>query len=143
MAGRRLRPLRVTYTLVAGRHWRRLRLTPSLMAVRRWRHLRVTYTLVAGRHWRRLTLTPILMMGRRWRQSSPLRRDGVYTSCSGTALATCHRQYSFVRGACGPDMSGAIRVPLRLPISVELSSVLFQYTCLCLSSVPLQHQLVQ
>ena len=79
---------------MARRHWRRLRLTPTLMALaafevnplpfeagRHWRHLRLTHTLVAGRRWRHLRSTHSLVAGRRWRHMTltlyPLRRDGV------------------------------------------------------------------
>ena len=60
----------------------------------------------------------------------PLWRDGmaafevVITPTAKMAMPTGHRQDSFVRGACDPDLSGALG-PLWLRISVQLSSVLF------------------
>ena len=59
------------------------------------------------------------------------------------ATPKSHRLDSFVTGACGPDLSGALLAPLWLRTSVGLSSVLFQVSCLSLSSLPLQHQLCQ
>ena len=78
MAGRRWRRLRLTPTLVAGR---RLRVTYTRVARRRWQHLRLIATLVAGRRWRylRLNLYPCGGMA--------LAAFETYTySCDGTAL---------------------------------------------------------
>ena len=49
----------------------------------------------------------------------------VITPTAKMAMPTGHLEESFVRGACWPDLSGALRASLWLCISVEILSVLF------------------
>ena len=133
MAGRRLR---LTPSLVAGRRWWHLRVTHSLEAGRRWRHLTLTPTLMTGRHWRHLMLTLYPCGGTAltafetntsWGRTVLATFEGNPYPCGGTALAafevvtstskmampTGHYfQDSFLRGACGPDLSGVLEPPL-------------------------------
>ena len=130
MVGRRWPRLRLTPTLVAGWCWRHLRVTHSLVVGRRWRHLTLTPTLMTGRRWQHWRLTLYPCGGTAFETNTCggtvfATFEGNPYPCGGTALAvfevvppaakmampTDHCQDSFVRGACGPDLSGALWAP--------------------------------